>query len=380
MRLALLTEIPAPYRIPLFNALAERVDLRVLFLAERDPRRGFYELHRDEWRFDHRVLRGPQLRRGARWLVLNRGVLRELRRFRPDAVAVGGWNQPAFWLALAYCRARRIPLLVWIESTARDARSEARPLALARTAMVRGASGAYVPGTAAADYARSLGVELVETAPNAIDASIFERAAVDRSGARRLHVPLRRAARPGEGARHAARGVPRSAGRPRARRRRRATRSGCADWPAPGVRFAGAKDRDELVAYYRDADVFVLPSRSEPWGMVLNEAAAAGLPLVATEESGAAHDLIEEGVNGFRVPAGDAAALRDRLRRLAEDPAFRASAGARSRELARGFTPEAWAEGVPARESSSARPRDLVDVHPLRGPDLVPGARADRSR
>ena len=60
MRLALLTEIPAPYRIPLFNALAERVELRVLFLAERDPRRAFYELHRDEWRFDHRVLSGPE--------------------------------------------------------------------------------------------------------------------------------------------------------------------------------------------------------------------------------------------------------------------------------------------------------------------------------
>ena len=182
MRLALLTEIPAPYRIPLFNALASRVDLRVLFLAQQDPRRAFYELHRDEWRFDSRVLRGPQLRRGSRWVVLNRGVLRELRRFRPDAVAVGGWNQPAFWLALAYCRLRRVPLLVWIESTARDARSESRILARARDAMVRGAAGAYVPGSASAEYARSLGVELVEIAPNAIDASVFERAAVDRSG------------------------------------------------------------------------------------------------------------------------------------------------------------------------------------------------------
>ena len=112
------------------------------------------------------------------------------------------------------------------------------------------------------------------------------------------------------------------------------------------MRFEGPKDRDELVAYYRDADVFVLPSRSEPWGMVLNEAAAAGLPLVATEESGAAHDLIEEGVNGFRVPAGDVAALRDRLTRLADDPGVPRECGARSRELARGFTPEAWAEGV----------------------------------
>jgi glycosyltransferase involved in cell wall biosynthesis len=358
LRLALLTEIPAPYRIPLFNALSERVDLRVLFLAEHDPRRGFYEPHREEWRFDHRVLGGPQLQRSGRWLVLNRGVLRELRRFRPDAVAVGGWNQPAFWLALAYCRARRIPLLIWIESTARDARSEARALALARAAMVRGASGAYVPGTAAAAYARSLGIELVETAPNAIDASIFAQAAVDRSkrdGCTFLYTGRLDPEKGLDTLLEAFREVPGElvlvgGGSDEERLRGLA---------GDRVRFEGPRERDELVAYYRDADVFVLPSRSEPWGMVLNEAAAAGLPLVATERSGAAHDLIEEGVNGFRVPAGDVAVLRARLTRFAEDPAFRASAGARSRELARGFTPEAWAEGVATLADRAQRSRGI---------------------
>ncbi|MDX6423916.1 MAG: hypothetical protein QOI67_1387 [Gaiellaceae bacterium] len=359
MKIALLTEIPAPYRIPLFNALALRADLRVLFLAERDPRRGFYEPHREEWRFDHRVLPGAQLRRGGRWLVLNRRVLRELRRFQPDAVAVGGWNQPAFWLALAYCRLRRIPLLVWIESTARDARSDARPLALARSAMVRGAAGAYVPGTAAADYARSLGVGLVETAPNAIDASIFEQAAVDRSerdGCTFLYAGRLDPEKGLDTLLEAFRDVSGElvlVGGGSDEERLRAL-------PGDRVRFEGPTDRDALVRYYRDADVFVLPSRSEPWGMVLNEAATAGLPLVATEESGAAHDLIEDGVNGFRVPADDVGALRARLQQFADDPAFRVRAGARSRELARGFTPEAWAEGV-------VRLAERAAVQPTRG-------------
>jgi glycosyltransferase involved in cell wall biosynthesis len=343
VRLALLTEIPAPYRIPLFNALAERLDLRVLFLAERDPRRAFYELHRDEWRFDHRVLGGPQLRRGGRWVVFSRRVLRELRRFHPDAVAVGGWNQPAFWLALAYCRLRRVPLLVWIESTARDARSEARPLALARSAMMRGAAGAYVPGSASAEYARSLGVELVEIAPNAIDASIFEQAAVDRSGhdgCTFLYVGRLDPEKGLDTLLEAFREVPGElllvgTGSDEVRLRALA---------GERVRFEGAKERDDLVGYYRDADVLVLPSRSEPWGMVLNEAAAAGLPLVATEQAGAAHDLVDR--NGYRVAADDVAALREALSSLAVDPELRARMGVRSRELARRFTPEAWAEGV----------------------------------
>lgn len=89
-----------------------------------------------------------------------------------------------------------------------------------------------------------------------------------------------------------------------------------------------------------------MPSRSETWGMAMNEAAAAGLPLVATEAPGAGHDLIEEGVNGFRVPVEDVEALRAALVRVAEDEAFRAAASARTRELAAGYTPEAWAVAV----------------------------------
>lgn len=347
MRIALLTEIPAPYRIPLFNALAEQVEFRALFLAQADPRRPFYEPHRDEWRFDHRFLPGRGLRRGGRWVVFNRGVLRELRSFRPDAVGVGGWNQPAFWTALAHCRLRRVPLLVWVESTARDRRSAAAPVELAKRLMIRCASGFFVPGRAAAHYVHSFGVpqERVAIAPNAIDETLFAQAAVDRGGRgfcaflyvgrldpeKNVDVLLRAFEDvPGEL-------VVVGSGTEEERLRALAT---------DRVRFVGPLDRDELVEWYARADAFVLPSRSEPWGMVLNEAAAAGLPLVATEEVGAAHDLIEHGVNGFRVPSGDADALAEALRRLANDEVFRREAGARSRELSRRFTPGSWAEGV----------------------------------
>src|SRR5205085_9673410 len=74
----------------------------------------------------------------------------------------------------------------------------------------------------------------------------------------------------------------------------------------PRVRFAGRVERDALPALLAAADVFCLPSRSEQWGMVLNEAALAGLPLVATDAAGGAHDLVEP---EFVVPAGDEDAL-----------------------------------------------------------------------
>ncbi|MGH3105186.1 MAG: glycosyltransferase family 4 protein, partial [Gaiellaceae bacterium] len=295
-----------------------------------------------------RVLPGRQLLRGGRWTVLNRGVLRELRRFRPDAVGVGGWNQPAFWQALLYARARRIPLLVWVESTARDARSEALPLELAKRALVRGASGFFVPGRASAEYLRELGVpdERIAVAPNAVDHRIFgERVAglrgphegctflyVGRLDAEKgLDVLLEAFARvPGEL-------VIVGGGTLEAALRRAAPER---------VRFTGALDRDAVAEHYARADVFVLPSRSEQWGMVLNEAAAAALPIVATTSAGAARELVEDGVNGFVVEPDDVDELARALRRMAEDEELRRRAGARSRALVEGLTPEAWATAV----------------------------------
>ena len=114
----------------------------------------------------------------------------------------------------------------------------------------------------------------------------------------------------------------------------------------PNVSFAGRVPRDELQALYAQSDVFVMPSRSETWGMAMQEAAAVGLPLIATDAPGAAHDLIEDGVNGYRVPVEDVGALHDALVKAAADPAWRDRAGARTLELAGGYTPEAWARAV----------------------------------
>ncbi len=354
----MLTEIPAPFRIPLFNALAERAELRVLFLAPHDPRRSHYDLHEEEWRFDHVFLRGRELHAGGRWTVVNRGVVGELRAFRPDAVAVGGWNQPAFWQALAYCKARRTPLLVWIESTARDARSEARPLELAKRALIRGAAGAFVPGRASAEYARELGVaeDRVVVAPNAVDNAFFAGAPRARhEGCRFLYVGRLDPEKGLDVLLEAFAGVAGEleiVGRG-SREEELRSRAGA------HVHFRGAVSRDELPALYASADVFVLPSRSEQWGMVLNEAAAAGLALVATDAAGAAYELVDE---ELRVRAGDAEALSRVLERVASDPALRKESATRARQRVQALTPEAWAEGVLdlATRAAGRRPRSAA--------------------
>jgi glycosyltransferase involved in cell wall biosynthesis len=86
------------------------------------------------------------------------------------------------------------------------------------------------------------------------------------------------------------------------------------------VHFAGHVPIPELPRYYAAADVLVLPSHEEVWGLVLNEAAASGLPLVATTVTGASADLIEEGLNGYTVPPGDPACLADAIGKVLQRP------------------------------------------------------------
>jgi glycosyltransferase involved in cell wall biosynthesis len=365
IRVALLTEIPAPFRIPLFNELATRPDLelRVLFLSERDPKRP-YRLYTSEFRFAWRTLPGLSLVRRSRWLVLSWGAIGELRRFRPDVIVLGGWNQPAFWQGLLYARVRRRRAICWVESTSRDERSGASPLELAKRAMLRLCTSFIVPGRASRDYLLGLGVALdrITIAPNAVDETIFgARVAAARCDREELR---RRLGLSGcvffyAGRLDPEKGVDMLLGAFRQIPGQLVIAGGGSledelHSAAPeGVRFLGRLDRDELVSWYAAADVFVLPSRSDQWGMVLNEAAAAGLPLVSTEAPGAAWDLIEHGVNGFRVPVDVVDELADALAQLAGDAELRERAGVRSRELAAAHSPSAWADAVVAASAGA---------------------------
>lgn len=90
---------------------------------------------------------------------------------------------------------------------------------------------------------------------------------------------------------------------------------------------------EELRQLYRSSDVFVLPSRSEPFGIAAVEAIASGLPVVATDVGGLT-DIVEDGVNGVVVPPGDGRCLDGALETLLADPARRRALGAAGRRLA----------------------------------------------
>jgi glycosyltransferase involved in cell wall biosynthesis len=104
----------------------------------------------------------------------------------------------------------------------------------------------------------------------------------------------------------------------------RAALESCArDLGFSGIAFLGVQNQSALPALYSAADLLVLASDFEPWGMVVNEAMCCGLPVVVSDKVGAAADLVVDGVNGFVYPAGDVPALADRVFRLVQDEGLR---------------------------------------------------------
>jgi glycosyltransferase involved in cell wall biosynthesis len=361
-KVLLLTSIIAPYRIPPFNALAAdpAVDLEVVFLARTDPSR-HWAVREDEMRFSHRTLREVwRVRRGESFTHLTSGLSRVLRTARPDVLVVGGWDQPAYLEAFALRRRMAGAFAWWVESTVRDRRGNLTAVRQSKRRLVEAADAIVVPGRASAEYVRGLGAGdgRVFVAPNAVDNGFYATRAEDRSSrtgpVRFLFVGRLEAGKGVLPLLDAWAGVRAEAeltlvgeGSLGERIRERVARASM-----PPVRVTGHLDREGIAEQYARADVFVFPSVSDPWGLVINEAMASGLPVVTTTAPGGVDDLVVDGENGIVVAPFDAGSLRAAMDDLARDPERRRAMGMRSGERIAAQTPEAWAAGM--REASIA--------------------------
>ena len=97
-----------------------------------------------------------------------------------------------------------------------------------------------------------------------------------------------------------------------------------------GIRFYGFANQSELPRFFDLASVFVLPSKHEPWGLIVNEAMNAGRAVIVSDEVGAHFDLVTDGVEGCVFPAGNVDALAAALGRVLATPAVAAEMGRRA--------------------------------------------------
>jgi glycosyltransferase involved in cell wall biosynthesis len=341
-RVTVVSPEPTPYRAPLFDRIAARedIELTVVYAAATVVARDWsVELNHPAG-----FLRGINVP-GARHLLrhdypLTLGLGRVLRATAPNVVVIAGWSTYAAQAALAWCRTRRVPYVLQVESHDLGPRPRWRCAVKSSVAtpIIRGAASVLAVGSAARDSVAARGAKQVRIFANTID--------VDRWIARAEH--LQPAVHEGLLVLSVGRDVPEKA----------------FDVLARACEAAGAEltivthglGEDELAQRYVDADVFALLSRHETWGVVVNEAAASGLPLVLSDRVGAAHDLLRHGENGFLVPADDVRAAADALHELATDGELRRRMGARSRELVRDWSYDASVDAfVAAVREATAR-------------------------
>ena len=368
-RLVIITEIIAPYRVPVFNSLAAQgeLDLHVLFLAETDPRLRQWTVPKNEIRFSYEVLPSFRLRLGKFSLLLNRGLDRALRRTQPNVILCGGYNYLSSWHAALWARKRNIPFLLWTESTAADRRAESVVVENLKRKFLGLCRGCVVPGAAAKQYLQQLGVPeaLIFKASDAVDNALFTEVAriakTNRPAVRRrIEVPdhyflnvgrliaakgvldlLDAYANLNEAIRAAVGLVFVGDGIAKAELMRRASMI------RPGtVKFSGFVQKEQLGDFYALADALVMPTHSDPWGLVVNEAMACSLPVIASNVAGCVSDLIEDGWNGIIVPVGDISKLGSSMEFLARRDDLRDQMGERSLQRIQAYSPQACATGI----------------------------------
>jgi glycosyltransferase involved in cell wall biosynthesis len=123
---------------------------------------------------------------------------------------------------------------------------------------------------------------------------------------------------------------------------------------AEGVTSNGFAQPSDLPLAYASAGCFVMPSVFEPWGAVIHEAAAAGLPIICTTACGAAPHLVEDATNGYLVEPGNAHMLARAMRRISNlDAAELGHMGAMSSLLAERYSPELWAHAFIQRSAEA---------------------------
>lgn len=310
LRLSLVSNELPPYRIPFFQALENMpgVVLQVLFCTRREPNR-LWELPPLD--FGHVFLRENIFTVGGRYIHSNPGVVPALRKFAPDVVVTGGFN-PTHLYAFAYAMAKRLPHVAMTDGTDVSEQGLSKMHRMVRR-LVYARSKAFVSASeggrrlyasygvpAASCFKACLCVDNAEFSPHgqepqkefdfifcgriepvknpqfALDVAL----ATARKLARRVSILF------------VGTGVQEEELKARAAQHHDLVRA----------EFRGFTAHDDLPALYRSARVFLFPSLWDPWGVVANEACAAGLPVLVSPEPGVANELVIDGRNGFVCP------------------------------------------------------------------------------
>lgn len=338
--ITIITNIPTPYRIPLFNEIRRQLEskdlrLKVVFGAANSSRRK-WNVDMLECEFDYEILssRKIPLHDPEKEILAYTRVLNIVKKENPCAIIITGFSfaTTKLWLRSLF---KNIKYIIWSGAVLnRYYRQDSFLRRLHRRILIKRASGFVAYGTKAKEYLISLGAdpEKVSIGINTVDTEFFKNETKKISivpGNNKKY--LLSVGHLMKGKRidllfYAIKSLLKKrndfilklvgSGPEIENLKVLADKLNIVDY----VSFEGFKQKGDIPKYFAEADCFLFPSGYDIWGLVLIEAMAAGLPCVSSIASGVTCDLIEDSMNGFAVDFHDIEKVTEKIDWIFDNP------------------------------------------------------------
>jgi glycosyltransferase involved in cell wall biosynthesis len=344
-KVILLTNIPALYRLPLFDAMSEVLsgsrDFKVCYCRNREPNRN-WDARPELGKAPFEILRGFMIsfRKKELFFHFNPGIVpRVLDRRLDTVILAGSWNSPTCILALLALRLfnRRVRVIFWSENHKYAVRHSKGPVALLRSMFYKVVNGFIVPGRESRDYIRSMtGRDVpVFLITNTVDEAVFAKSLPKDNARHSVSLPLDRKVIVTVAQLEARKGIPFlldavfpafvndrrvhfvliGDGTLRPRLEQLISGHG-----AENITYLRRAEPAGVFAFLKAADAFLLPSLYDPNPISAIEAAFCGAWLVLSRHAGNARDLVAGG-GGMVLESVTAAALREAIDAVIAMPA-----------------------------------------------------------
>lgn len=361
IKVVILHNILSPHVAYVYKELAKKVDLAVLYCAEKEDNRKWKE--RPEG-FKYKILPNLPLKFKGKDLFtyfINPTIISELSKMKPDVVIACGWDLFAYQIACAYCKLKGIKFILWAGSTDNE-RGLKRLLSKPLVKLIIKGSDAYIAyGTKAKEYLENLGAkkEKIFISYNTTDINkyknlidkykkqisitkrqlgledkkivMFYGQLIERKGPDFLIKAFKIAKQKNNNLSLLIVG----SGNMRLELEALIKKLQLDD-----VKIAEDPGDEEVCKYYAAADLFVLPSREEVWGLVVNQAMAGALPVIVSDKVGSGLDLVTNDENGYIIPVGDEKILAESIIKILNDSRLQKKFSLQSRKKIKNFIPE----------------------------------------
>jgi glycosyltransferase involved in cell wall biosynthesis len=336
--LAVITNIPAPYRTAFFNTLSTVLErnhlaLHVAYLAESEPnRRWVYDP--SEHRYPHSILPGLHLDLRGKYIHFNPRLYSEMTAIDPRWLVVGGaWHLPATLLAVSPLFCPRAARIFWSEGHADAVLNRTGPIASVRRAVYRRFDAFAVPNRRSADFALAQAGRDVPTLPlaNTVDEDYFRRPAHDSRCTERARLGISQDARllvsvcqlvDRKSVVELAKSFSDLSVNDGSHRilaflgdgNRRPEIESIANSCTHGeIRVLGHVEQDQVRSWLWAADGFALATQNDPNPLSPIEASFSELPLILSVRAGNIDELLIDGRTGWRLESLDPRAIRETL-------------------------------------------------------------------